>query len=119
MHEVAAVQRAIASVMGGDADRAVARAQAVARVRLVIREPLKAEADAVRFLATVLLRERGLSEPVVEVVVEPRRCETCGAVSVPGPTAPECDGCGLPFRPRTGPAITATLVADGVGPCAS
>ncbi len=79
------------------------------RLRMVIRDPLRAHPDAVRLYATECLRERGVEQPVVTVVVMAAPCASCGSSERPGPMEPVCDACGMPFRPLDGPAVVAEV----------
>jgi hypothetical protein len=100
MHEAGAVTRAIAHRLDELGDAPVPR-----RLRVVIRDPLRAHPDAVRLYATEYLRDRGVEQPVVTVVVMSVRCPSCGSLERPGPLDPVCSSCGMPFRPIEGPAV--------------
>jgi hypothetical protein len=102
MHEAGAVTRAIANRFDDLGDAPVPRG-----VRMVIRDPLRAHPDAVRLYATECLRDRGVAQPVVTVVVMTVPCASCGSIERPGPMEPVCGRCGMPFRPLDGPAVVA------------
>lgn len=104
MHEHRSVTRAVDAWL-----LAAPPLDARARVRLLIVDPVRAEACAVRELARLVLDERGLAGVGVEVDVRPRPCATCGHPSTPTPTDPVCAVCGLPFAAADGPAIEADL----------
>lgn len=97
--------RAIASRLDDLGDAPVPQ-----RLRMVIRDPLRAHPDAVHLYAMECLRERGVERPVVTVVVEAVACPSCGATDRPGPMEPVCDRCGMPFRAVEGPAVVAEVV---------
>jgi hypothetical protein len=99
MHEAHAVAAAIEhGLLEGPPDRG--------RWRLVVRDPVRADAGFVRFYATELLRQRGAPDGVrVEVSVRAVRCGDCGAQVRPTPTDPVCPRCGTPIPPIGGPAI--------------
>lgn len=102
MHEAGAVTRAIAATLDGPGGSPPPR-----RLRMVIRDPLRAHPDSVLLYATECLRDRGVAEPVVTVEVAPVACAACGSLERPSPTEPACAGCGMPLRPVEGPAVVA------------
>jgi hypothetical protein len=102
MHEAGAVMRAVTRRLDELGDRPVPR-----RLRMVIRDPLRAHPDAVRLYATECLRDRGVERPIVTVVVLTVPCSACGSIERPGPMDPVCSSCGMPFRPIEGPAVVA------------
>jgi hypothetical protein len=104
MHEAGAVTRAIASRLDDLGDAPVPR-----RLRMVIRDPLRAHPDSVRLYAEECLRDRGVDRPVISVVVMNVPCPTCGSVERPSPMEPVCSHCGMPFRPVEGPAVVAEV----------
>ena len=102
MHEAGAVTRAIASRLDDLGDMPVPQ-----RLRMVIRDPLRAHPDAVRLYAEECLRDRGVAHPTISVLVMTVPCPTCGSVERPSPMEPVCGRCGMPFRPLEGPAVVA------------
>lgn len=105
MHEAGAVTRAIAARFD------VRDAGPVPQhVHLVVRDPLRADPDFVQLFATELLRDRGVTDPLVTVETMDIPCPECGRPGRPTPGDPACDGCGTPFRPLDGPPI---VVAAG------
>lgn len=77
------------------------------RVRMVIRDPLRADPDAVVLYATEHLRELGVEHPEVSVEVLAVPCPTCGDTVRTRPMEPACASCGMPFRAVGGPAVVA------------
>jgi hypothetical protein len=113
MHELRSVTRAVDAWLLG-----APLLDARARVRLLIVDPVRAEACAVRELARLVLDERGLAGVGVEVDVRPRPCATCGHPGTPTPIDPTCPACGLPFAPGDGPAIEPDLAPQHREPAA-
>jgi Zn finger protein HypA/HybF involved in hydrogenase expression len=108
MHEAGAVSGAI--------DRAVdgwKSAHAVRHLEIVIRDPTRAEAEAVRFYAAALLADHDLGGVTFRVHVQMARCELCGARSRPTPADPCCSRCGAPVPPKPGAAIVARCTETG------
>jgi hypothetical protein len=100
MHEAGAVMRAIASRFDDLGDAPVPQ-----RLRMVIRDPLRAHPDAVHLYAVECLRERGVERPIVTVMVAVVPCASCGATDRSSPMEPVCERCGMPFRALEGPAV--------------
>lgn len=99
MHEARAVMRAIASRFDHLPETPPAR------VRVVIRDPTRADPDCVRMYAEECLRDRGVTRPLVTVEVLSVACPGCGASGDPSPRDPTCRGCGLPLPPMAGPVM--------------
>lgn len=74
---------------------------------MIIRDPLRADPDAVLLYATEYLRDRGVERPEVTVEVSAVPCPTCGETRRARPMEPACDSCGMPFRALDGPAVVA------------
>ena len=112
MHEAGAVTRAIAPWLDSLGDVPLPQS-----IRVVIRDLLRAHPDAVRLYATEFLRDRGVEQPIVTVVVDSVPCPSCGSIERPGPLAPVCSACGMSFRTLDGPAVVVeqALVGRGVG----
>src|SRR5262245_29936706 len=102
MHEANAVTTAL--------DRGLAMAGGrPGPVTFRIRDPVRAESDAVRFYARELLRDRGLGTLRLDVRVLRARCADCGAWVRPSPANPICSRCNAPLPARPGPAVVVSL----------
>ncbi len=108
MHEASAVNGAIERAVDDwkPADRG-------RHLEIVVADPTRAEAEAVRFYAEALLADHGLADVTFTVRVRMARCELCGARSRPTPSDPCCSRCGAPLPTKAGPAIVATQREPG------
>jgi Zn finger protein HypA/HybF involved in hydrogenase expression len=100
MHEARAVSAAVEHALAD-----VPAPEAVSTLRLEVHDPTRASAEAVRFYAAAILRERGLESVEVHVETLAMTCELCGAAALPTVTNPLCDACGAPMRRLPGPAV--------------
>jgi hypothetical protein len=108
MHEAGAVAAAL--------QRGLTATSGTRPLTLLIRDPVRAESQAVRFYAREFLRDWGFGTLRLEVRTLRTRCSECGSWVRPTPADPVCSRCGAPIATRSGPAVTVSTARIPWGP---